>query len=49
MKISSCVSNNVKNTARKLFLCLLKKRTTLKMVEIAELSGVRLVATGELI
>ncbi|HNZ54980.1 MAG TPA: transposase [bacterium] len=37
------------NTARKLFLYLLKKHTTLKVVEIAELSGMSSVAAGELI
>ena len=38
-----------KNTARKIYFYLLKKHTTLKVVEIAELNGAKQHATGELI
>jgi putative transposase len=51
MKVSDeeMIAKTRANTARKLYLYLLKKRTTLKVVEIAELSQMSPVAAGELI
>ena len=45
----SLVEKTNGNTARKLYLYLLKKHTTLKVVEIAEIAGMNSTAAGELI
>jgi len=51
MKVSDeeMIAKTRANTARKLYLYLLKKRTTLKVVKIADLSQMSPVAAGELI